>query len=302
MTPAAALLVHLGSQDGASAPRFRKGVAFRPRRLESCQIPRKPRADGLRSSGSTRSEAVTHRFARLAPRPPVKEASARAELDPPATRASRLRASANQRCFRSTPASYVFKDQHPGIVWLSALPEDCRRNNRFTAAVPLWLAPLVRVAFLAPVTRSRNQPLTPTSPVGSSAETGPANQPASVPQAPRERNQLPRHRASDADEDSRKNPLQPMQPTRSTGTPCERLLLTRIAISGFLASSHRTRKHGHWIVSGTPRNRSSEATSKTPSAPVEVARVSMHAAAQRPTRTPSDTPLSSFRPTPGLES
>lgn len=134
-----------------------------------------------------------------------------------------------------------------------------------------------------------------------SIETGPTNQPAPLPLVPRERIQLPRRRAPDADEDSRRKPPQPMQPTRSTGTPCERLLLTRIAISGFLASGHRTRKHGHWIVSGTPRNRSSEATSKTPSAPAEVARVSVHAAAQRPTRTPSGTPLSSFRPAPGLE-
>lgn len=166
MTPAAVLPVHLASQDGASVPRVRKDVAFRPRRLESCQTPRKPRADGLRPRGSTRNETITHPFARLAPRPPVKEALARAKLDPPTTRALRLRAAADQRCFRSTPASYVFKDQHPGIVRLSALPKDCRREGHFTAAFPLWVAPLVRVALLAPVTRARNLPLAPTSPVG----------------------------------------------------------------------------------------------------------------------------------------
>jgi hypothetical protein len=160
---------------------------------------------------------------------------------------------------------------------------------------------LGHVAFLAPVTRKRSQPLAPTSPAGGSIETGPTNQPAPLGLTPRERNQLSRRRAPDADENSRTNPLQPVQPTRITGTPRERLLLTRIAISGFLVSSHHTRKHGHWIVSGTPRSRNSQATSKTPSAPAEVTRVSVHAAAQRPTRTPSGTPLSSFRPTAGLE-
>jgi hypothetical protein len=54
-------------------------------------------------------------------------------------------------------------------------------------------------------------------------------------------------------------------------------------------------------VSGTPRNRSPEATSRTPSAPAEVTRASMRAAAQRPTRASSGTPLSSFRPAPELE-
>jgi hypothetical protein len=134
-----------------------------------------------------------------------------------------------------------------------------------------------------------------------STEAKPASQPAPLPPTSRERGHLPRHRAPDADEDPRKNPLQPMQPTRNTGTRCERLLLTRIAISGSLVSRDRTRKHSHGIVSGTPRNRSSEATSRTPSAPAEVTRVSVHAAAQRPTRTPPGTPLSSFRPTPRLE-
>ena len=188
-----------------------------------------------------------------------------------------------------------FQRSAPGHRLAVSAPGGLPTGQPFHGGRPTLVGPLVRVAFLAPVTRWRNQPLTPTSPVGGSVETGPTNQPALVSQTPRERNQLPRHRASDADEDSRKNPLQPVQPTRSTGTPCERLLLTRIAVSGFLASSHRTRKHGHWIVSGTPRNRSSEAT------PVEVDRVSVRAAAQRPTRTPSGTPLSSFRPTPGLE-
>ena len=135
-----------------------------------------------------------------------------------------------------------------------------------------------------------------------SIETGPADQPAPLGLIPREKNQLSRRRAPDANEDSRKNPLQPVQPTRSTGTPCERLLLTRMAISGSLGSLDRTRKHNWGSVSGTPRNRSSKATSKTPSAPAEVARVSVRTAAQRRTRTPSGTSLSSFRPAPGLES
>jgi hypothetical protein len=132
--------------------------------------------------------------------------------------------------------------------------------------------------------------------------TEPADQPAPLGLAPRETNQLSRRRAPDADEDSLKNPLQPVQPTRSTGTPCERLLLTGIAISGSLGSRDCTRKHNYENVSGTPRNRSSKATSKTPSAPAEVARVSVRRAAQRQTRTPSGTSLSSFRPTSGLES
>jgi hypothetical protein len=132
-------------------------------------------------------------------------------------------------------------------------------------------------------------------------EAGPANQPAPLLPVPRERSQLPRRRAPDAVEDSRKNPLQPVQPTRNTGTPCERPFLTRIAISGFLLSRDRTRRHNREIVSGAPRNRSPKATSKTPSAPAEVTRVSVHAAAQRPTRTPPGTPLSSFRPAPGLD-
>jgi hypothetical protein len=134
-----------------------------------------------------------------------------------------------------------------------------------------------------------------------STEAEPASWPAPLPLTSRERDHLPRHRAPDTEEDPRKNPLQPMQPTRNTGTPCERLLLTRIAISGSLVSHGRTRKRSCGIVSGTPRNRSSEATSRTPSAPAEVARVSVHAAAQRPTRTPPGTPLSSFRPAPRLE-
>jgi hypothetical protein len=64
-----------------------------------------------------------------------------AELDPPGTRASRLRAMADQRCFQSTPASYVFKDQHPGNVRRSTLPKDCRRDGHFTVAFPLQRAP-----------------------------------------------------------------------------------------------------------------------------------------------------------------
>jgi hypothetical protein len=134
-----------------------------------------------------------------------------------------------------------------------------------------------------------------------STEAGPANQPAPLLPAPRERSQLLRRRAPDAVEDSRKNPRQPVQPTRSTGTPCERPFLTRIAISGFPFSRDRARRHNRETASGTPGNRSSKETSKTPSAPAEVARVSVHAAAQRPTRTPPGTPLSSFRPAPDLE-
>jgi len=137
-------------------------------------------------------------------------------------------------------------------------------------------------------------------PMGST-EAGPTSWPAPLPLASRERGHLLRHRAPDADEDPRKNPLQPMQPTRNTGTPCERLLLTRIAISGSLVSRGHARKHSHRIVSGTPRNRSSEATSRTPSAPAGVTRVSVRAAAQRPTRTSPCTPLSSFRSAPRLE-
>lgn len=232
----------------------------------------------------------------------VKKPPVRAQLGPRATRALRLRATAGQRCFWSTPASYVFKDPHPRIVRLSALPEDCRRDDRFTATFPLWLAPFGHVAFLAPLTRKRSQPLAPTSPAGGSIETGPADQPAPFGLIPREENQLSRRRAPDADEDSRTNPLQPVQPSRSTGTPYERLLLTRIAISGFLDSRNRTRKRSCGAVSGTPRNRSPKATSRTPSVPAEVARVSVRAAAQRPTRTPSGTSLSSFRLTPRLES
>jgi hypothetical protein len=132
-------------------------------------------------------------------------------------------------------------------------------------------------------------------------EAGPTNQPAPLLPAPRERSQLPWRRAPDAVEDSRENPLQPVQPTRSTGTPCERPFLTRIAISGSPRSRSRARRHNREIVSGTPRNRSSKVTSKTPSAPAEVTRVSVRAAAQRPTRTPPGTPLSSFRPASGLD-
>jgi hypothetical protein len=54
-------------------------------------------------------------------------------------------------------------------------------------------------------------------------------------------------------------------------------------------------------MSSTPQNRGSEATSMTPLVPAEATRVSVHSAVQRPTRTPSGTPLSSFRTVRELE-
>ena len=48
---------------------------------------------------------------------------------------------ADQRCFQSTPASYIVKDQHPGNVRRSVLPKDYRRDGHFTVTFPLQLAP-----------------------------------------------------------------------------------------------------------------------------------------------------------------
>jgi hypothetical protein len=157
-----------------------RDVAFRPRRLKSCQIPRKPRTDGLRSRGSTRSETVTHPFARLAPRPPIKEASAGAELDPPA-----LIEPDGREHRRTRDASGRFL--HPTFSKTSTRATcGCRRTRRITDGMTAsrrpshfgW-RPLAHVAFLAPVTRSKNQPLTPPSPASGLGRSR-ANQPAST--------------------------------------------------------------------------------------------------------------------------
>lgn len=90
-----------------------------------------------------------------------------------------------------------------------------------------------------------------------------------------------------------------MQPTRRPGTLSERLFLTRVAISD--PSVPRGRSHESCERRFVRNPKVPGRHPKAPTAPGEVAGVSVCAAAQKPTQTSSDTPLSPIQSPRRLE-